>query len=173
MLLLSLMLTASPLPPVIRLSADEAAAGLAAAQNADIFSDGHSDAFDATRDAEADVAAAFARAAGSGRMVMIVLGANWCHDSRALAALFVTDDFTAMLRDRYEVVFVDVGRRDRNLAIPARYGITTLAGTPTVLILSPEGQLLNRGTAASWRNAASRSRQTVYSAFANFRRARR
>jgi hypothetical protein len=125
--------------------------------------------YDPARDADADVATAAENARANGRMLMIVLGGNWCHDSRGLASYFAEDDFRSMLRRRYEIVYVDVGMRDRNLQIPARYGITSLTGTPTVLIISPEGQLLNRGTASSWRNAASRRRATVYSAFANFR----
>lgn len=149
-----------------------AAAGETAAMRAAIaaVADGSEGAvYDAARDADADVAAALARARANRRMTMIVLGGNWCHDSRALAGHFAQDDFAEMLRSRYEVVYVDVGHRDRNLQIPARYGVATLTGTPTVLIISPEGQLLNRGTAASWRNAASRRRHTIYSAFAQFR----
>lgn len=156
-------------PIVVRMSAQEAAAVDAEMQNAEIFDRSHGMVFDPTRDADIDVTAALVRARAGGKLTMIVLGGNWCHDSRALAEHFAEDDFAAMLRPRYEVVYVDVGHRDRNLQIPARYGVTALTGTPTVLIISPDGRLLNRGTAGSWRNAASRSRQTIYSAFANFR----
>ena len=38
-----------------------------------------------TPDAMADVDAALARASASGKRVLLVLGANWCHDIRALA----------------------------------------------------------------------------------------
>lgn len=121
--------------------------------------------YDPTRDADADVAAALNRARAAGKLTMIVLGGNWCHDSRALAEHFAEDDFAAMLRSRYEIVYVDVGHRDRNLQIPARHGVTALAGTPTVLVLSPAGALLNRGTVSSWRNAASRRRSNIFSHF--------
>ena len=150
-----------------------AAAALMSPVTAFAQHDDHADTtgavYDATRDADADVAAALARAATNGHMVMIILGGNWCHDSRALATHFADPEFQTMLRDRYEVVYVDVGHRDRNLHIPERYGAATVAGTPTVLLLSPQGSLLNRGTAGSWRNAASRSRRTIYAAFARFR----
>lgn len=144
--------------------------GPAHAAAAAAMAEGAADAvYDATRDADADVTAALARAQANGLMTMIVLGGNWCHDSRVLAGRFAEPDFADMLRSRYEIVYVDIGYRDRNLQIPARYGVTNVTGTPTVLIVSPDGQLLNRGTAGSWRNAASRSRQTIYGAFANFR----
>ncbi len=121
--------------------------------------------YDPARDADADVAAALTGARANGRMTMIVLGGNWCHDSRALAEHFADADFAAMLRTRYEIVYVDVGHRDRNLQIPARYGVATLAGTPTVLVVAPDGTLINRGTAGSWRTAASRRRNSIYGHF--------
>jgi hypothetical protein len=155
-------------------AAEAAAAAVRAA--AEASSDGtHTGGavYDPARNADADVAAAVERARASGRMVMIVLGGNWCHDSRGLAEHFAEPDFQTMLSQRYEIVYVDVGHRDRNLQIPARYGVNALQGTPTVLILSPEGQLLNRGTASSWRNAASRGRANIFAHFQNFRRTTR
>lgn len=121
--------------------------------------------YDAARDADADVSAALARARSDNKLTMIVLGGNWCHDSRALAGHFADTDFAAMLGPRYEVVYVDVGHRDRNLHIPAQYGISALVGTPTVLVVAPDGTLVNRGTASSWRNAASRRRTSIFSHF--------
>jgi hypothetical protein len=149
-------------------AAEEAESAADAAQEAARAAHTDGQVYDPTRDADADVAAAFTRARANGRMVMVVLGGNWCHDSRALAGHFAEADFQTMLSTRYEVVYVDVGHRDRNLQIPARYGMPALQGTPTVLILSADGTLLNRGTAGSWRNAASRRRDTILSAFRNF-----
>jgi hypothetical protein len=117
--------------------------------------------YDASRNARSDVAAARERATASGRMTMIVLGGNWCHDSRALGAWLTSEPFQRDLTPRYEMVFVDVGHRDRNLDIPAMWGVDSLQGTPTVLIISADGRLLNRTSAGSWRNAASRKRSAV------------
>ena len=50
----------------------------------------------------------------------------------------------------YEVVAVDVGRFNRNLQIPARFGITKrLEGVPTLLIATPDGKLVNGGNDVS------------------------
>jgi hypothetical protein len=70
-------------------------------------------------------------------------------------------------------VYVDVGvpqtGRGRNLDIAKRFGIRKVKGTPLVLIVSPDGRLLNsKKDAASWRNAASRSDDEVYRYFAEF-----
>jgi hypothetical protein len=167
------LLALTALDPVALATAETERAGDAAGgATKEAFSAAEADGevYDPTRDANADVAAAFTRARASGRMVMIVLGGNWCHDSRALAEHFAEPDFQAMLTPRYEIVFVDVGHRDRNLDIPARYGMPALQGTPTVLILSADGQLLNRGTAGSWRNAASRRRESIFAHFRGFGR---
>jgi hypothetical protein len=56
----------------------------------------------------------------------------------------------------YELVWVDVGYRDRNLDVAARFGVVGLLGTPTILILSPGGALLNRDSVHDWRTADSK-----------------
>lgn len=124
------------------------------------FPGGHDDdeprPFDETRNAMLDVDAALAAAKVSRRNVLLALGGNWCHDSRALAADFQKPELAGVIAQGYELVWVDVGRRDRNLDVAARFGVTQLYGTPTVLIVSPEGALLNRDSAHDWRAAASK-----------------
>ena len=51
-------------------------------------------------DAMADVEAALARSAVSGKRVLLVLGANWCHDSRALAGWLETPRLAALVAER-------------------------------------------------------------------------
>ena len=81
--------------------------------------------------------------------------------------------FVGMITQNYEVLFVDVGTpqtgRGRNLEIARRFGVKKIKGTPTVLVVSPKGKLLNsKKDAASWRNAASRAEDAVYRYFAEF-----
>ena len=130
--------------------------------------DGDPRPYDETRDAMSDVDTAFAAAAISGRKVLLALGGNWCHDSRGLAAKFQEPELAAVIRDSYELVWVDVGRRDRNLNIPARFGVPQLFGTPTVLILSPEGALLNRDSVHDWRTADSKPYDETLAYFRRF-----
>lgn len=113
-----------------------------------------------------ELAAAQARAKVNGHRVLVVFGANWCHDSRALAGWFGTPRFAAMLAERYEIVWVNVGRKDRNLDLARSLGLDGIAGTPTVLILSPEGRPQNLADAPTWRNAASRTEDAVFTYFA-------
>lgn len=124
--------------------------------------------FDPKADARADVDAALTRAKTGKRMTLIVMGANWCHDSRALAGWLSQPDFAAMVAARYELVYVDVGYKNRHIDIARRFGIKSIKGTPTVLIVSSNGKLLNKKDAPTWRNAGSRARDDIYRAFAEF-----
>ena len=122
-------------------------------------------------DAMADVDAALARASDKGKRALLVMGANWCHDSRALAGWLGTERFAGLIEQRYELVFVNVGTPQsegdgHNLHIAHRFGLAELPGTPNLLVVTPEGQLVNAGTATSWRNAASREEDAIYAELA-------
>ena len=124
-----------------------------------------------TNDAMADVDAALAQAALTDRRVLLVMGANWCHDSRALAGWLETDRFKALIEREYALVFVNVGMPQtgdgHNLAIAQRFGLDALPGTPNLLVLTAEGELVNAETATTWRNAASRSEDAIYDELAS------
>lgn len=111
---------------------------------------------------------ALADAALANKNAMIVMGANWCHDSRALAGWFQTPRFAAMLQDNYVVRYIDVGKKDRNIDVAQRFGIDDIIGTPTVVVTDPQGTVLNLDTAPTWRNAASRDEDAIYEYFEGF-----
>lgn len=116
-------------------------------------------------DAKAEVDAALARAATSGKRVLLVFGANWCHDSRALAGWLATPRFAALTAARFEVVFVDVGMPQTgegvNLEVARRFGLARIEGTPALLVLTAAGEPVNLDTAPGWRNAAGRSEAAI------------
>ena len=123
--------------------------------------------FNPSRDATADVDAALAAAQVSGRHVMLIMGGDWCHDSMALADSFATERFQSMLDARYELVWIHVPHdiADRSTVIARRFGLDSIVGTPTVLILNPSGQAINLADAPTWRNAASRKPAAIYRHF--------
>ena len=116
--------------------------------------------------ATADVDAALARARQSGKCVLLVMGANWCSDSRALAGWLATDRFAELIERKYELVFVNIGMPKSgdgpNLGIARRFGLPELPGLPNVLVLTSEGVLVNPTTATTWRNAESRTGDAIY-----------
>jgi len=147
------------------------ASGSAVAAEKDMEQAEHPEArlYDRAADAKAKVDAALERAKKRGTKVILAMGANWCHDSRAFAGWFSTERFSKMASENYELVYIDVGQRDRNIDIAKRFGIKKIKGTPTVLVLSADGKLLNKKTAPKWRNAASRSEQDIFEYFAKFK----
>ena len=119
-------------------------------------------AYDATRDASEDVLAAQEKAEQEGLKSLIVMGANWCHDSRALAGYFETERLKTLINEHYSLVYVDVGQKNRNLDIARSLGLGGIVGTPTVIIQKPDGTVMNLDTAVSWRNSASRTADDIY-----------
>ena len=124
--------------------------------------------YDENSNAMLDVDAALMAAAANDKKVLVVLGANWCHDSRGLAAKFQKPEAASLIEEAYELVYVDVGQRDRNLNIGARFGVPTLYGTPTVLILSSDGILLNTDSVHDWRTAYSKPYDETLAYFQSF-----
>ncbi len=106
-----------------------------------------------------DIDKALARARVRGTKVMVVMGANWCHDSRGLAARFSKPEFQSLIEDNYELVYVsagtDPGQKDQNKDVSKRFGVKAIAGTPTVFISTPDGTVLNEDSAGYWRRAES------------------
>jgi hypothetical protein len=130
-------------------------------------------AFDRTADAPSQLELKLRSAKAMNRKLLVILGADWCHDSAALANLIDSPRFVGMMTQNYEVLFVDIGMprlgKGRNLDLARRFGIKKIKATPTLLVLSPDGKLLNsRRDAASWRNAASRDEDQIYRYFAEF-----
>lgn len=96
--------------------------------------------YDEQADARAEIDQARAQAAADGRQVLVVFGANWCGDCRALDTAMKQDKLKSLLDARYVVVKVDVGRFDRNVDIAERYGVPLKKGIPTIAVLGADGR---------------------------------
>ena len=100
--------------------------------------------------ADAVVAAAFERAKKSHKPVMLDLGGNWCPDCIILANVMQLPAMKKFMKDHYEFASVDVGRFDKNLQVPAKFGYKErLKGVPTVLVATPDGKLAYIANAGS------------------------
>lgn len=118
--------------------------------------------------AQSAVDDALAKAAASGKRAIIVMGANWCHDSRALAGWFETSRFQTLLNENFEVRYIDVAQKNRNIDVAQRFGLDEIVGTPTIFVTNSNGDVLNLETAPTWRNAASRSEDEIFEYFSNY-----
>lgn len=93
-------------------------------------------------DARADIAAAQQAAAAHQQQVLLVFGANWCGDCRALDDAFHTGTVAPQIKQRYQVVKVNVGKYDRNLDLAEQYRVPLKKGIPSIAILSADGKAL-------------------------------
>jgi len=112
--------------------------------------------YDEQADADRDVARARARARKLNKLLLVDLGGNWCGDCRILTATMEqSPQLKAFVEKHYVVVMVDVGRFDKNLQVPAHWGITTrLEGVPAILVVDPKtDKLLDPGVVSDIQDA--------------------
>ncbi|MBI1405937.1 MAG: thiol reductase thioredoxin [Caulobacter sp.] len=124
--------------------------------------------YDPGADADAAVRAAEARAKASGKLLLIDMGGNWCADCLIVSGIMELPTARAFLAKHYEIVLVDVGRIDRNLQIPARYGMKKLLGVPAVIVVDPKGRVLNPDDAFALADARAMSNQAVLDKLASW-----
>jgi len=107
-------------------------------------------------DAMADVTAAIDAARESNKLALVVMGANWCHDSRGLASRLNQEPLKTLVDENYETVFVDVGFLSKGKEVITRLGPPVYYATPTVLIVDPvSGRLVNALDRHRWADAFS------------------
>ena len=105
-------------------------------------------------DERAEVDAVLVRAAERDRLALIVIGANWCHDSEALMESLETPEAAAVLAAEYELGLVNVGLFEGGYETASRFGQPVYTHTPTLLIIDPETeQLVNWGDHYIFRDA--------------------
>lgn len=102
-----------------------------------------------------DIALAKKAAKSNNKLMLVVMGGNWCHDSRALASRLYEQPLDAVIKENYETVFVDVGYLDKGRDVITSFGIPAYYATPTVLIVDPDsGQVINDNNRHQWANAS-------------------
>lgn len=106
-------------------------------------------------DAHAEVAAALATSKADGKPLLIVFGANWCPDCRALDTAMSRGELARFTSSRFNVVKVDVGNFDRNLDVAERFGNPARQGIPAAVVVSPANEVVyatRRGELSSARS---------------------
>lgn len=106
----------------------------AAARAADLPYNEHADAPDQVR-------RALLEAHATHKEVLLVFGANWCPDCRALDMALHGKD-AAAIGERYVVVKIDVGNFDRNLDLAQRYQVPLRKGIPAAAVVGDGDNLL-------------------------------
>jgi len=94
-------------------------------------------------DAHADVNQALAQARTGNKQVLVVYGANWCPDCRALDGKLKTGALAAKVQKEFVVVKIDAGRFNHNLDLAQQMGVPLKQGIPTVAVLGNDGAVLS------------------------------
>jgi len=126
--------------------------------------------YDEAADAKADIRAALAEAKRAKVPVLVVFGANWCGDCRALDLSFKSGASAALVAGSFRVVKVNVGRFDRNVDIAESYGVPLKKGIPAVAVLSQDGQLLEATRAGELADARSMGDSGIHEFFSRIAR---
>jgi thioredoxin 1 len=117
--------------------------------------------YDEKANAGADVQRALAAAQGDHRKVLLVFGANWCGDCRALdQALHGSSG--PLIEGKFEVVKIDVGNFDKNLDLDARYGHPIGNGIPAVVVIDASNKILYSTRGGELANARKMGDQGIY-----------
>ncbi|MBV1777317.1 thioredoxin family protein [Burkholderiaceae bacterium DAT-1] len=120
--------------------------------------------YDEAADAKADIQKALQQAAKDKQTVLVVFGANWCGDCRALDKTLKAEKSSAVAK-QFRVVKVNVGRYDKNQDIAKMYGVPLNKGIPTVALLSPRSDVLYTTQAGELADARKMSDADVFAFF--------
>jgi protein disulfide-isomerase len=121
--------------------------------------------YDPAADAEAQVHAALAEAGAAHQPVLLIFGANWCADCRALDKSLKTGRNAELIAHEFKVVKIDVGNFDRNLDIANAYGNPIKKGIPAAVIVSADNKVLYATRGGELANARQMSDDGVYQFF--------
>ena len=104
------------------------------------------------------------------KLLMVVMGADWCHDSRAFIDYLEDPAFAALVEERYVVERVNVGFYDHVRGVVAHWDLPVIYGTPTVLVIEPNSNtVLNRDSLSHWRSADALGAAEAVNYFGGFR----
>lgn len=111
------------------------------------------------------------KANAENKYALIVLGAQWCHDSVSLAERFSTDKMQTLLSERYVTQFIDVGYLQDRRDITSLVGYPNYFATPTVLIVDPvSNTVVNMDSLKQWQSADSVELQIYIEQFSRFKK---
>ena len=117
--------------------------------------------YDEQADAPAQVQQAITAAHKDHKAVLLVFGANWCPDCRALdQALHGSSE--SLIQGRFHVVKINVGNFDTNLELSHQYGDPIQKGIPAVVLVDSHDRILYSTKGGELANARQMGDQGIY-----------
>jgi len=113
-----------------------------------------------------DIDDKLAKAKAEQKKLLLVLGAQWCHDSTGLAAKFSQSAMQTILTEHYQTLFIDVGYYQHGFDVVSRFNMPIYYGTPTVMIIDPDNEaIINADSMQQWLSADSISLENYQNYF--------
>jgi thioredoxin 1 len=92
-------------------------------------------------DAKKDIAEALNKAKNSKKLVLLDFGANWCGDCLVLSDKMKVEPLKTLIENNFEMVHISVNKK-LNRDLVKKYDRITRKGIPSIVILSPKGDVL-------------------------------
>lgn len=102
-----------------------------------------------------------AKANSQNRKLIVLFGADWCPDCRALDGIFADPETKILLDTQFVVMKVDVGRFDKNLGLNDRLGNPIQNGIPSLVVVSPNGEIITSTKGGEFSNASKMTKEQV------------
>ena len=105
----------------------------------------------------------------SGKHILLVFGADWCGDCKALDAFLKKDDVRDIWQPGFEIVKVDVGQYDHNLEFAAKFGSPYKGGIPALAVVDKDEKTLNVTLAGEFASTSRESPERLKKYLQKFR----
>jgi thiol:disulfide interchange protein len=109
---------------------------------AQIIAKANKNLYSETSDANADIAAALARARREHKRVLLDFGGNWCGDCQVLDIYYHQSPNAELLEKNFILVHVNIGQMDKNVDVAKKYNVPITKGVPALAVLDASGKLL-------------------------------
>jgi thioredoxin 1 len=119
--------------------------------------------YNETADAKLDIKNALA--ANTTTPIILVFGANWCPDCKALDLAMKHGASAPLLARDFRIIKIDVGHMDKNTDLAESYGVPLKKGIPTVAIISSKDKVLYVTQEGELSNARKMSDDGIYQFF--------
>ena len=123
--------------------------------------------YDEHADAGAGIQQAKVEAKQQNKPLLIIFGANWCSDCRALNNAIEQSQDAIRIANEFKIVKVNVGNFDKNLEIVNAYGNPIAGGIPGAAILAADHSLLYVTKPGELSNAIRARESSLYTFLTN------
>ncbi len=93
-------------------------------------------------DVKSEIQSAVAKAQKGNKRIILDFGGNWCGDCHALDKYFHQEPNASLLKARFILIDVNIGKMDMNLDVAKQYEVPLEKGVPALAVLDSNGKLL-------------------------------